>query len=84
MDRAHRVLGASWWQQEQITAEAVEALGTEPVDALITPDVPASVPVRSMIRLEPYTEVLAGRGRVMLRRAVQGDRPEVTFSGHCH
>lgn len=72
MDRAHRVLGASWWQQEQITAEEVEALGAEPVDALTAPDVPAGVPVRSMMRLDPDTEVSADRGRVMLGRAGLG------------
>lgn len=86
VDRASRTEGRSWWPQERITQADVDALGDEPLDVLITHEVPAGVPVVGMnvSRVDPATLAEADEGRRLVRRAVERTRPRVVPSGHWH
>lgn len=84
VDRRFRRLGASWWAQEEITEQDLAALGSEPVEVLITHEVPSGAPVTSTMRLDPVTELEADRGRRLVRRAVEDTAPQVVLSGHWH
>lgn len=57
----HRQPGRTWWPQERILDADIEALGTEPLDILITHEVPAAVPVESQLVVPPKIAASARR-----------------------
>lgn len=84
IDRAWGTRGIDWWTEEVITAEDVAALGTEPVDVLITHEVPAGIDVVTTMVLPDLVEMEANMGRIHLRDAVRAVNPKLVFSGHWH
>jgi len=84
IDRAYRQRGLDWWPQEQLTEADVQALGTAPVDVLLTHEVPTGVNVRSDIRLPLWLEIEMQTSRDHLATAVKATQPKLVFSGHWH
>ncbi|WP_409141685.1 metallophosphoesterase [Cellulosimicrobium sp. RS] len=80
----HRQPGRTWWPQERILDSDIDALGSEPLDILITHEVPASVPVESQLTVPPKIAASAHQGRELLDRAVETTRPQLVLSGHWH
>lgn len=78
MDRAQRVLGESWWEEEEPTEEEAARLeGAGPVDLLIT-----HTPPESVMRALGYTE--GGRASWLVEQAWTAiGRPEM-LCGHLH
>ncbi len=73
-----------WWPQEEPTAVDIDALGDEPLDVLVTHDVPAEVPLVGRDTWERWLIDKSNQVRVLLRIAVDRTRPAVVFSGHWH
>lgn len=84
VDKTNRVAHRSWWPQETITRSDVAALGVEPLDVLITHEVPAGVGVTSTMLLPRWVVEEAEEGRSLVRDAVESTRPTVVVSGHWH
>lgn len=84
IDRRWGSRGIDWWAEEVITAEDVAALGTEPVDVLITHEVPAGIDVVTTMVLPALVELEANAGRILLLDAVRAVNPRLVFSGHWH
>lgn len=80
----HRQPGRTWWPQERILDSDIEALGSDPLDILITHEVPASVPVESQLILPSEVAASAHQGRELLDCAVETVRPQLVLSGHWH
>lgn len=87
VDWRHRTPGASWWpDHENVTDADVERLGTEPLDVLVTHDVPRGVPMHrvSSFRLRPEDESNCALTRERLRDAVEATQPSLVVHGHWH
>jgi predicted phosphodiesterase len=85
IDRARGTEGWDWFIEETVIPEDVEALGMEPLDVLLTHDVPAGIDldmglmdVPEAIERESYIV------RSLLRDAVRNTEPKLVFSGHWH
>ncbi len=84
VDRGRRTPGRTWWPQEVPTAADVAALGTEPLDVLITHEVPAGALLQSRLRVHSAVAAEADATRELLARAVQAACPRLCFAGHWH
>lgn len=84
IDANLRVPGRSWWRQERITDADVAALGTEPLDVLVTHDVPEGTAVRVQFRLPAHLDAESRKDRELITRAVQRTRPHLVLAGHWH
>jgi hypothetical protein len=86
VDRRRRVVGESWWIGEEVTDGDVARLGRDPLDVLITHEVPLGIDVVSTIgvRLPEMIEREAGICRRLVRDAVRNTGPKLVFSGHWH
>lgn len=73
-----------WWGLETPKQEEADRLGSEPVDVLLTHDVPTGVPVASQFQVDPVTEREAGVTRHLLKDVVDRLHPKLVFSGHWH
>ncbi|ACL42146.1 metallophosphoesterase (plasmid) [Pseudarthrobacter chlorophenolicus A6] len=85
IDRGWGTEGRDWFLEETVVPEDVAALGTEPLDVLISHDVPAGIDldegtmdVPEAIERESYIV------RSLLREAVRNTEPRLVFSGHWH
>lgn len=85
VDWRHRKQGLSWWAVDEEVARAdVERLGTDPLDVLISHELPAGpVPATSM-RIPSTDEARSRVSRDLLRLAVDATRPALHFCGHWH
>lgn len=78
IDRAYRVLGKSWWRQEEILAEDVEKLGEGKLDVLVTHDTP-------FLELAGFTSFPGSEStRFHLKEAVRRTLPDLLIHGHLH
>jgi predicted phosphodiesterase len=84
IDRYRGTEGWDWFQEESTVPEDVAALGTEPLDVLITHDVPAGIDVESVFGLPEAIERESYIVRSLLRDAVRATAPKLVFSGHWH
>ena len=86
VDRERRMPGVSWWPQEAPTQADVNRLGDDPLDVLLTHDVPwGCAPLKSGISGIPdYLVAEADDVRRLLRQAVNRTRPRLVFAGHWH
>lgn len=82
VDRMHRVLGESWWLEEEPTFAAVEHLietGAK-ADVMITHDLPYNA-----VNVNKYHQILeAVPSRRMVQDAIDAVRPRIVFNGHQH
>lgn len=84
IDQDRRTAGRTWWPQEEVLPEHVDALGDDPLDVLITHEVPAGVPVVSTLDVPMTLAERADVGRGLIRDAVERTRPAVAICGHWH
>ncbi|SEB52944.1 hypothetical protein SAMN04489806_0992 [Paramicrobacterium humi] len=90
IDRYRRLEGRDWWAQEQITLADLRVLGEEPVDVLLSHDVPLGVPsldrhLASIRDFVPRQGIrYAERGRRMFHEGFVQVRPRLSLAGHYH
>lgn len=85
IDYRRRTPGASWWIQERVLPEHVDALAAGgPLDVLIAHEVPDGTPVRKPGQLSPDLEAQSREDRRHVLEAVARTTPELVFSGHWH
>jgi hypothetical protein len=84
IDRWRGTEGSDWFLEETTTPDDVEALGAQPLDVLITHDVPAGIDVESMFDIPEWMERESYIVRSLLRDAVRATGPKLVFSGHWH
>lgn len=84
IDRYRGTEGLDWFLEEATVADDVAALGPEPLDVLITHDVPAGIDVETMFDLPEAIERECYIVRSLLRDAVRAAEPSLVFSGHWH
>ncbi|MCU6481964.1 metallophosphoesterase [Arthrobacter sp. A2-55] len=84
IDRAWRRLGESWWLEETTTRADVERLGRDPLDVLITHEVPAGIDVKKVFELPENLEREASANRLLVLDGVRNTNPDLVFSGHWH
>ena len=69
---------------EEVHPEDVERLGTDPVDVMISHEVPAGVPLTKTMSFPFWIEEQAHQSRALLAQAVENTRPKLAFAGHWH
>lgn len=85
VDRSWRVEGTSVWAAlEEPTLEEADRLGDEPIDVLLTHDVPTGVPFDWWMKLDGDVMGAAGATRTLLANVVEKLHPQIVFSGHHH
>lgn len=84
IDRGRRTPELDWWPQERVTSEQVLALGDEPLDVLVTHEVPAGAAVDKAFRLPRHLEIEADADRDLVARAVLATAPRLVLCGHWH
>lgn len=85
IDRYRGTEGWDWFLEEATVPEDVEALGTEPLDVLVTHDVPAGIDLDTgFIEVPEAIERESYIVRSLLRDAVRATEPKLVFSGHWH
>jgi hypothetical protein len=97
VDTDRRVVGESWWPEEQITEADIDALGTEPLTVLFSHEVPIGSHRVDKIVMRgtkpggtrgawwPTDDLnYAQEGRARLTRAFQNVGPVISFAGHWH
>lgn len=85
IDYQQRIQDVSVWiDKEQVTPADVAALGAEPLDVLITHDVPEGTEVYKMFALPQSLEDLSLVSQKLVKQAVDRTGPSVVFSGHWH
>ncbi len=87
VDWRWRVPGRSWWPDHEIPTDAdVERLGTDPLDVLVSHDIPRGVPLEriSTFRLNSGDQANADRPREVVRAALEATRPRLVLHGHWH
>lgn len=80
IDKSYRVVGESWWVEEQLTDAEVEAIPERRFDILLTHDCSNKTPFRD--RLKPDLDSVAHRQRI--DRVLAKTSPKVHFHGHMH
>jgi hypothetical protein len=79
IDRGNRVLGSSWWLEEEITLHDVDrARRRGKVDYLFTHDAPTSIPFRGVNIHDSYVQ------RTYIDKILDATRPRALFHGHYH
>lgn len=90
IDVRRRTPGVSWWEQEQITKDDLNRLGTEHADVLVSHDAPLNIPtldghLRRSDRFWDDRELAyAHRGREIFHRGFLQVRPRLSIGGHYH
>lgn len=91
VDRHHRVLGESWWMEEQISDADVAACGVDQVDVLVSHDCPSGVVIPTIDdravapRWIPETALIQAHAhRQQLRRVADAVTPAAIWHGHYH
>lgn len=84
IDHMSRTQGVSWWPEEEPTEADLNRLGTDPLDVLVTHDVPEGIYMTSHINLSWPTENRARATRHLLREAVHRTQPQLVIAGHWH
>jgi hypothetical protein len=85
VDHSYRTDGRDWWPQEDVHPEDVTALGSEPLDVLVSHEVPAGIGgLFQPHKLDADTEARAQVSRDLLAQAVQQTRPAMVLCGHWH
>lgn len=84
IDWRGRVPEVSWWPQETITEDNVEALGNEPLDVLVTHDIPVDVRFEGILTLPPDDEWNARESRKRISEALAATTPQLLLHGHWH
>lgn len=84
IDRYRGMEGLDWFVDEVTVPEDVAALGTEPLDVLVTHDVPAGIDVITSMDIPEAIERESYIVRALLRDAVRATGPKFVFSGHWH
>jgi hypothetical protein len=85
VDRAWGTEGRDWFLGEEVVPADVETLGAEPLDVLITHDVPAGIDLdEGFMRVPEAIERESRIVRQLLRDAVRNTEPRLVFSGHWH
>ncbi|MDE0804529.1 MAG: hypothetical protein OSA99_14550 [Acidimicrobiales bacterium] len=85
VDWRRRTPGENWWPDHENVADAdVVRLGTDPLDVLVTHDVPLGVPMDaiSTYPLSPSDESNCALTRERLRDAVEATQPSLVLHGH--
>ncbi|OJV84373.1 MAG: hypothetical protein BGO37_08060 [Cellulomonas sp. 73-92] len=78
------IVGKWWWPTEAPDRTDLQALGTRPLEVLITHDVPDGVPLIGQGDWEPRLIEQSNRVRAIVREAVEATRPVICFCGHWH
>jgi len=78
IDKAYRTEGSSWWSEEEITWNDVDACGTDVTDVLLSHDAPLCGAHRG--KAVPQTE----RNRTKLQKVVDNTNPRLVVHGHYH
>lgn len=91
VDRQWRILGTSWWPEEQITDADIAKCGTDPVDVMVTHDCPRGVVIPGIDDRPlneapfPFDALLhAAEHRERLTEIVNAVRPAHLWHGHYH
>lgn len=85
IDYAHRKPGRDWWPWiEEVEPQDLDALGSEPLDVLVSHDCPTGAVPPSTMSLDYDDELRSQRSRDLLRAAVDATRPVLHFAGHWH
>lgn len=85
IDREFLHEGESWFRGEEVIPADVAALGTEPLDVLITHDAPAGIDVGGGASWVPEAiERECSIVRSLIKDAVRNTGPRLVFSGHWH
>jgi hypothetical protein len=84
IDKAFLTSGWDWFEGEEVIPADVETLGFEPLDVLITHDVPAGIDVETTLQIPEAIERESYIVRSLLRDAVRNTEPKLVFSGHWH
>ncbi len=79
-----RTLGVNWWTGETTTPADVARLGDDPLDLLLTHDVPIGIGVRADMPLPADDLARARQNRTLVQEAVDATRPELLVHGHWH
>jgi len=87
VDWRRRTPGESWWPDHENVSDAdIEVLGSDPLDVLVTHDVPLGIPLDgiSTFHLSPSDESNCALTRERLRDAVEATDPVLALHGHWH
>lgn len=86
VDKRWRIEGESWWPQELITDEQVDAVSELPVDVLLTHDVHTLSPILygELFKLDWKLDALSNYNRRQVDRVVEKVTPKAVFHGHYH
>lgn len=84
IDRGQRLEGYDWFRNEQISTSDIYRLGDDPLDVLITHDVPERTRVTEAYSLDPESQRTANQDRKMILAAIKVTKPKVLFAGHWH
>ncbi|AZZ54933.1 metallophosphoesterase family protein [Rathayibacter iranicus] len=90
IDRYARKPGIGWWSDEQIKEDDLAALGTDPVDVLLSHDAPNDIPYLRLIlrgnekRWDPRGLAYANAGQAQFQRGFLQVKPNLTVGGHYH
>jgi hypothetical protein len=92
LDRARRAEGASWWPQEEITAEETQRIRAgRQVDVMVSHDVPTSVMTVLRPQLpeapgwwEERDFIRSGANQARLQLILDAAMPDHLFHGHLH
>ena len=84
IDRGRGKINLDWWLEEEVEQADVARLGSEPLDVLVTHEVPAGVSVATAFNLPDWLELETYRSRLLVREAVHATKPSLVFSGHWH
>lgn len=82
VDRAHRVLGESWWELEEPTPAAVERFIKEGITApvMVVHELP-----RNAVNVNGRHHIMeAMPSRDLTQKAIDAVRPQIVFNGHMH
>ncbi|WP_448631657.1 metallophosphoesterase family protein [Cellulomonas soli] len=85
IDYEHRRAGKDWWPIiEEVRPDDVGALGTDPLDVLVSHDCPTGAVPPSKMQIDHDDDLRSRTSRDRLREAVNATRPRLHFAGHWH
>src|SRR5665648_499284 len=85
VDHSHRTAGKDWWPGlEEVRPEHLEQLGRDPLDVLVTHEVPSGVGLFRAFPVGPETAARAQVSQDLLAEAVERTGPELVLPGHHH
>lgn len=85
IDYQHRTQDFSVWiDKEQVSAADVQQLGHDPLDVLVTHDIPHGTAVHKMFQLPDRLERLSEVTQKHIAQAVHNTGPQLLFCGHWH